>query len=128
MKKTKTQLEKENTKLQKQLEFYQKASISKPKEEYHRVPAEIEAIKQTMPEFRDIIEHLEHEVRCSEELLHCIMSKICNIDGGIAFSDKTEDKVFKDGVCGVLNKLVDKSSQNRYKLEIITDRLISLVG
>ncbi len=142
MKKTKAQLEKENAKLSKQLEFYKKACVHQPatapkigetplnqRQITDNCPPFAELSKvPTKPVFQDVIEAMDYELTEQAGNIHHIMSKIVDIDGGLHFVANNEDKIYDNGVCGTLKKYLDMAKDNRIKLETIRERLKQLVG
>lgn len=127
MKKTKAQLEKELSKVQQKLAD----TIIKFEKNTNDNATSLHCIdvpKSTDPVLAQIINSLTVELQCQNDLLNTTVSKVSTFDGGVCFDLKKEDKVYKSGVCGVLNQLIDLAQENRNRIEIINSRLTELVG
>jgi hypothetical protein len=118
----------QNAKLLKQLEFYEKACKHQPEQPAPTPKNECMPSAPLSPVFQEIVESLEFDLSEQTALIYDLMSKIVNIDGGIHFEEPNEDKVFNSGVCDILRKHCNHAKENRIKLEVIKQRLKSLVG
>jgi len=127
MKKTKTQLEKENSNLLKRIEQLksEKTVNLNPKTECKVVDA---PVKQCEPEFAVLLNKLYNELLTQNNLLYISFEKIKIIDGLPVPEMPINDKNAKEGVVGVLDQYNDMAVRNRELIEGLNQRLINLVG
>jgi len=118
----------QNSKLLKQLEFYEKACKHQPEQLVPTPKNECITTENKQPLLPDMCDSLINELRLQHEALYTTISKICIIDDGTGFEEKKEDKIYRNGACGYLQRITDLARENRIYIDIINERLKNLVG